>query len=440
MLYRFILENYKSFRNRNEFSLIPSKDDFLHVAYSNTNVPVLRDLVIYGANASGKSNVVKALAFLKNIVLDNQLLSQSRNVAFRLSQQSIESPSIFVAEIRLENMLYQYALVVSFKESKVIAETLKNCVIGEKTWNPIFAHVFDTETNSYNLTFMPTNSGSEKRYDVYRSDLENCANKLVLTEMAEKGIGGDSFADAINEVYHWFEELMILFPNTEYNLVGAIADNQVAVNELYKKYFKIFNIDIEEICLKEIPAEYVRMPQNVLTEIKQGLLKSSDESYAMVHGKRHDMLVQIDQLGELHFLDVNFKHKKDDFEQLFESCDESDGTKRLFDLIPMLGYLVDSNRVAVIDEIDRSLHCLLTREMLRYYLDNSKKRKSQLICTTHDVLLMDGNLLGRNEIWFVDKTQKESSLYPLAKYKFGDSTMNISRNYLVGRFGGKPKF
>lgn len=438
MLYRFIVENFRSFRAKNEISFIPKEASDCHATYTDTKMPVLRDAVIYGANASGKSNFVKAIALVQKMVLDNSLIGQLKNMAFRLDRDTIGAPSIFVTEIRLQDRLYQYALAISFKDSEIIAESLKTCNETENQWNPVFLRILDEGVET--IEFYNTNEANRGRYEIYREDMRAKRNRLVLSEIASKQLSGDDFVDSINNVYDWFDKLMVLFPESEYNLLGAIAQNREAVNELYKKYFKIFHIDIEEIGTKEIPESYTGVDSRIRQEIKFKLSKSSDRSFAMVHGTKRDMLAQLDDNGNLQFLDVIFRHKKNDFMQEFDSSDESDGTKRLFDLIPMLGYIIDADRVAIIDEIDRSLHCLLTREMFRYYFEQSKNRKSQLICTTHDVLLMDGKLLGRREIWFVDKKDKESTIYPLDKYNLGDAAINIGLNYLIGRFEGRPNF
>ena len=132
-------------------------------------------------------------------------------------------------------------------------------------------------------------------------------------------------------------------------------------------------------------------------------------------------------------------HKLNNYQGDFEIQEESDGTQRLFDLIPMIGYLMHSNKVVMIDEIDRSLHCLLTRKLLQMVLNESEATKSQIVLTTHDVLLMDLSILGKREIWFVDKKSKVSSLYPLDKFRI-DSKIDINKNYLLGRFKAIPEY
>ena len=124
---------------------------------------------------------------------------------------------------------------------------------------------------------------------------------------------------------------------------------------------------------------------------------------------------------------------------LFEYSDESDGTQRLFDLIPI--YLAQKqNRVIMIDEIDRSLHTNLTRKFLEMFFAVAKDNESQLIATTHDSNLLDLDLLRQDEIWFVERKPDHSSyIYSLNKFK-ERFDKKIEKDYLIGRYGAIPVF
>ena len=123
---------------------------------------------------------------------------------------------------------------------------------------------------------------------------------------------------------------------------------------------------------------------------------------------------------------------------LFEIYEESDGTQRLFDLIPALIELSNNDRVFVIDEVDRSLHPNLTKSLIEYFLLNSKGLKNQLILTSHESSLLDLKLLRKDEIWFTEKRPSGStSLYSLEEYK-PRFDKEIRKGYLQGRFGAIP--
>lgn len=437
MIYRIILQNFRSFKDRVELSLIPDADS-IHVAYDDTKYPTLRSAAIYGANASGKSNIIKAIDFLRDVILDNSIIPVVKNQAFRLDATSVVSPSLMVVEIRLDNYIYQYGVVFNFSTSCIIKEWLKSYNVDLDNWSPIFIRTLNNNINE--IEFITSNDNpNQVRYEIYKEDLAKQSQRLVLSEIASKGLSDSDCAEHINRIYEWFNDLSIIFPSTSYNLLGALAKDEQAVNELYKSYFNVFDIDIEEIKLKQVPSDLIHIPDKLVTQIKKDLqAQKNNKKFAMIHGNR-DFLARMDNRGELAFLEVSFVHKLNNYQGDFEIQEESDGTQRLFDLIPMIGYLMHSNKVVMIDEIDRSLHCLLTRKLLQMVLNESEATKSQIVLTTHDVLLMDLSILGKREIWFVDKKSKVSSLYPLDKFRI-DSKIDINKNYLLGRFKAIPEY
>lgn len=440
MLYRLIIENFKSFKERNEISFIP-EESMRHAAYKDSFAPVLRDAVIYGANAAGKSNIVKAIDFIRKIVVSNKMSSIVPGLAFRMDEKTKFKQSLFVLEIRIRDKLYQFGIVISFVRGVILQEWLKEYSPDEKSWKIVYTRILKDEADEYEVLFKyPLNSENASRYQTYRIDIASSVKVVALYELASKNISGDAFIDAVNSVFNWFSELIIVFPNSKYNLLGRLVKDLETVNELYKKYFKIFGIDIDEIRLSEVPINYISLSDEIKESIRQDLMKDNGESMAMIHGQNQDYLAKLSSDKNLELLEVKFVHNQEQYEVEFSQAEESDGTQRLFDLIPMLGYILESNKVAIVDEIDRSLHCLLTQELLKYFLSNTEERCSQLICTTHQVILMDLKLLGRKEIWFVERNKKASVIFPLDLYKFNGDTLNVADNYLIGRFGGIPKY
>ena len=433
MLYRFSVENYKSFRDRNEISFIPVSE--------NDDRKVLQTSVIYGANASGKSNFIKAIDFAQDFILDNSCLVEVDNLAYKLEKEYIQKPSVFSFEILVDEVLYQYGFAVSFKDSMVLEEWLFSIAKGEE--NEFFSRTYDEDNDIYEID-LRYESGIEnaERYQIYSNDLQKNKVALILTELAKKPIGQDSLKKAIDTVFDWFRKLVVIFPTSKYNLLGAVAKDQETANELYKSYFKIFNIDIEDIHLKEIDKSYLSIPDDVIKAIKADLIKNKqeikEEAMAMLHGVKQDYLVKLDDNGELCFLEVRFTHRHNNYAVEMDKEEESDGTQRLFDLIPMLGNVLKEDRTIIIDEIDRSLHTLIVRKFFELFVRNVGDRKSQLICTTHDVLLLDTALLDKSEIWIIQKKAGRSSVFCMDKFKFPNNHSNLMENYLLGRMGGVP--
>jgi AAA15 family ATPase/GTPase len=140
---------------------------------------------------------------------------------------------------------------------------------------------------------------------------------------------------------------------------------------------------------------------------------------------------------------VTYHQRQGGQEVKFEMRQESDGSQRIIDLLPafLAAAASDSSKVYVIDEVDRSLHTLLTRQLFEGYLSCSgADTRSQLLFTTHDVLLMDQKLFRRDEMWVVERNpQGESSLMAFSEYKDIRYDKDIRKSYLQGRFGGVPR-
>ena len=175
-----------------------------------------------------------------------------------------------------------------------------------------------------------------------------------------------------------------------------------------------------------------RLKEKIIQDVNDNITDSillTNESDSFLLSKNED--------GNLVYKKLLMNHG--DSNEMFEMEDESDGTRRLFDLIPMLS-VNQRNSVFVIDEIDRCMHSLLTKEFLVRFFDKHQSDTSQIIFTTHDTNLMDLDLFRQDEIWFVNRNiHKASELYSLNKFKvrFDKIPQN---DYLIGRYGAIPFF
>lgn len=141
--------------------------------------------------------------------------------------------------------------------------------------------------------------------------------------------------------------------------------------------------------------------------------------------------------GEIMAEKILFDHGNK--QDLFELADESDGTMRLFDLLPVYD-LGQKEKIIIIDELDRSLHSKLTQKYIELFYSITKNKHSQLICTTHDINLMNLKQLRQDEIWFVEREDDHASrIYSLSNYK-ERFDKNVLNDYLLGRYGAIPCF
>ncbi|MEN3753437.1 AAA family ATPase [Mangrovibacter sp. SLW1] len=182
----------------------------------------------------------------------------------------------------------------------------------------------------------------------------------------------------------------------------------------------------------------IKLPSKIKEEILEDLKSNDTLMISTPNNKRYK--IQTGDNGDLKIHQLMTAHKdKSGKDIYFELNQESDGTQRLFDIIPGLIDLILKDKVYVIDEIDRSLHPKITKTFIELFSNNATKTNSQLIVTTHETGLLDFDLIRRDEVWFTEKNNSGvSKLYSLEEFqpRFDN---DIRKGYLVGRFGGVPK-
>lgn len=444
MLYRFIVQNFRSFRNKNEISFYPKgQEPQSHIADIGSEIPVLKTAVLYGPNASGKTKFIQAIDFARSIILGELNILSVANQCYKLDKDSINNPTIFMFEIKIEGDLFQYAFALDMKKSSVVEESLSVWNTENKSFRNIYyREQDDTTTDTDIINFNDDLIDVDKAvFDVFKNEIEKTQETLALTVLAGvKSLSG-TIGTYVKTVYKWFSDLVILFPSTRYNLLGAVRNGTEEANTVYKAYFKTFGIDIKEIALQQVSFDMLQVPTDIQADMKKELMQhEGNDGVAQLRGKKTDYLVRLNENKELEAFEVRFVHEKNALKTSLSKTDESDGTMRLFDFIPLYAMLANESRVVLIDEIDRSMHTLLTRYLVEQFFKAAEGKNSQLICTTHDVMLLSENLFANSEVWFVNKKDEVSTIYPLSKYDLSKLPTHLERNYLLGRFEAIPKF
>lgn len=446
MLYRFIVQNFRSFRDRNEISFYPKgQEPQSHIADASTQIPVLKTAVLYGPNASGKTKFIQAIDFARSIILGECNILSLANQCYKLDKDSINKPTLFVFEIKIEGNLFQYAFALDMKKSSVVEESLSVWNADDEAFNYIYSREQDNtiaETDIVTFNDDLIIDVDKAVFDVFKKEIEKTQETLALTVLAKVKSLSSTIGTYVKTVYKWFSDLVILFPSTRYNLLGAVRNGTEDANSVYKAYFKTFGIDIKEIALQKVSFEMLRVSSDMQADMKKELLQhDGHDAVAQLRDRNTDYLVRLNENKELEAFEVRFVHERNALKTSLFKTDESDGTMRLFDFIPLYAMLANESRVVLIDEIDRSMHTLLTRYLIEQFFKAAEGKNSQLICTTHDVMLLSENLFSNSEVWFVNKKDEVSTIYPLSKYDLSKlSSTNLERNYLLGRFEATPKF
>lgn len=435
MLIRFHVSNFLSFDEEVELSMIPGRvrDHPGHIVEGGGrhNIDILRSAIIYGANASGKSNLVKAMAFAKRLIVEGTKAKEPiPRTYFKLKKESQTEPSKFEFEFKVAERCYIYGFELDQK--RIYEEWLYE--IRKTTETKLFERAtgISGETNVEFGTAVKFETEKEKDFFDFVA-MGTRPNQLFLTESLERDV---KFFDTFHS---WFrEKLIIISPTSEFmHLLTIGTDLDLA--ELLTNYLEQLGTGICGFELSEIDIE-----KELHDELLDILLKSFQEKG--LDEKNNTVLSGPDALYLIEMADEELKAKKlmlrhqmadTGQEILFDMHEESDGTRRLLDLLPGLVNPNQENKVFVVDELDRSLHPALSYKLVKLFL-GSGMPESQLIATTHESQLLDLDLLRRDEIWFVEKDHTGASdLYSLEKYK-PRKDKKIEKGYMAGRYGAVP--
>jgi uncharacterized protein len=430
MLIRFRVSNFLSFKDEVEFSMIPGRVRKQHPNHiisggpGRNDVDLLRAGVVYGANASGKSNLVRTLGFAKTLIIEGvKARKPIPIIPFKLDKASFGLPSKFEFEIRCGAKDYLYGFEID--NERVHNEWLHQI---KKTITVI---IYERKTDAKKKTsieFGNLNLTTKNEVEFLRFVARGTrANQLFLSESIDREV------TYFEDVYNWFNKLIVIYPESRFGFDLSVDSKRT---NAMVKYLGKFGTGICGFDLQKIVAES-EFPKEILKDITKDL-KPGEKTGVMnsMGGQRY--LITKNKDGELITSKLVLKHRMADSndEVPFDTEDESDGTIRLMDLLPILTVPDDKPRVFVIDELDRSLHPNLCYQLVDEFLASSTQ--NQLIVTTHESNLLTFNLLRRDEIWFVEKNNQGSSIiYSLEEFTPRYDN-DVQKGYLHGRFGAIP--
>ena len=393
MIIQFTVENFLSFKEAATLSLAASalkekqtSSEDIVFELTGTNLSLLKSAVVYGANASGKSNLIKALDFFKWFVINSSKGVQSGEriqqvESFRLNRSTENEPSYFEAVFADEQSQYRYGFEVD--EKRVYREWLYQKSNKKKAKE---VELFLRNLDEYEL------------HPKFAVGKEVVAKKMVRDNALLLSVAAQFNETVSVEIMEW------------------VANTTIVLGSSDERIWKMATQQIDNPEMKQRIVEFAQFADFGIDDIRK-----VDNTVISSHQ-------QYDETGKATKM-VTFPFRKN----------ESEGTIKYFSLAYPIIDALDHGKRLVIDEFDSKMHPLLTCKIIALFnsrLTNSKN--AQLIFTTHDTNLLNANLFRRDQVWFTQKDSLGASeLYSLAEYKVRNSAP-FEKEYLMGKYGGVP--
>lgn len=408
MLIQFSVTNFLSFRDEVILSLSTNKDNSHKenlLFYKNERI--LPSVAIYGANAAGKSNLHKAMrAAIRMIRSSNNLqIDQPLLITpFLLDENSRNNKTKFEFIYVYNGIKYEYGFVLDtqyvWEEYLYEYRSSKPSMIFERS-----------NINTYRFT-------SKSKPQLSKIVDKNTSNKLFLATATSWN------SDLTKDAYMWFSNMVDTYDsqNLEGLMFKEFEKNDDSLNKFMLNLLQKVDINITNFNYEKNKQDANQMLMDI-------------EDFINLRFKDSGILKQPKIMTSHQVIENG---KKQEYELNY--FDESNGTKRLFTYGPVLKNALENGKTIIIDEIDNALHPAMTKSLIEMFQNpNINKKSAQLIFNTHEISLLDLNLLRRDQIYFVEKDNKTgvSDLYSLDDFSPRKSE-NIQKGYLQGRYGAMP--
>ncbi len=407
MFIDFTVENYRSIKEMQTLSMsaanIISKYKVLdskNVFKPSPKLTILKSKAIYGANASGKSNLIRALATFISIVTDSvkdEKILSSRIESFELSTETEDKPSYFQLSFLLNKVYYRYGFEATNKEIK------SEWLFGSPGKKEVPFFTREGATINVNANQFKEGSKVSELYSQPENDIAR-SNSLFITAVK-------SFSGGIaREIVDYLSGYIIISGLSDLRLhkiaEESIGDEgkRIKIAEL----LRVADVGIDDISRIEYQSN-------------KGIEKNSKKFLTITRHKKFDK--NLKQAGSANF---------------FMLMNESEGSKKMFEVSPLILNALNENRVLFMDEFDARFHPLLTKKIVELFNSGSNKG-SQFVFATHDTNLLNAKLLRRDQICFVEKDKYGAShFYSLVDFKGVRNDASFEKDYVSGKYGAIP--
>lgn len=432
MLLRVILKNILSYREETQFDMFPNpKRVQLNSHVMAADVNTLKMAAIYGGNGSGKSNLIYAMDFIKQFAINDSFIDTTDITQYlhALSDGNKSASFSILVEFSIFKKYYIYEIEIS-KDGTILKESLKQSGLGKKRHTAIF----DRERNSIKFQQNP------------KTNLKNAIDKLLENNSKSSILSlNQRFpildVEDMKNVYTWFEDHLQIVPlKGDIKYIISLMHQNKDLLEFTQQTLKSIDLGISDIRTHEETLDdfYLSHPQIQKEWDKSFIQEKASEKYGLTtfrsskpffdivvdNGLKKVREMVVSQLGE------NGK----EYEMGIES--QSDGTIRLLMLMPLFYDLFNMDITYFVDEINYPIHPLLIKALIRSFSSNPNTR-GQLIFTTHEVEILERDIIRPDEIWITEKKDGNTMLYSVNDFKI-HKNLALKSSYMEGRFGGVP--
>ena len=406
MLLQFQCKNHRSIKDEIIFSMLASSDDS-HEEKLIKNLGegnyISRCASLYGANGSGKTSIISAILYMKQLVVSSNSYQNESEMVRLPHKLAVDSPTKYSINFEKNGIVYQYSFEYDNKE--IIAESLYYWPNGKKAM--IFERTSEIVNNEPTFKF----SADFKKIG------ENCRGRLKPFKLLLSIAFTETNIEYVAKTFNFFQnDLVILFSNEPNNWLQYSIDmlkKDTELRKIFLDFLHSIGSDILDLSLDT----------QIRTFSEKELLNFPPELRPAFTNQK----VRLDIL--------NLKYK--DFD--ININDESEGIKKLFAMVCPLIDIIRSNKIFFCDEIENSLHSSIVLEIIRRFFNNEKST-AQLIFSTHNTEVLDLNIMRRDQIWFteLEKTDRKTDLYSLSDIKNVRKDEAVQKGYIAGKYGAIP--
>jgi len=406
MLLQFQCKNHRSIKDEITFSMLASSDDS-HEEKLIKNLGegnyISRCASLYGANGSGKTSVISAILYMKQLVVNSNSYQNELQMIRLPHKLAVDLPTGYCINFEKNGIVYCYSFEYDNKE--ILAESLCYWPNGKKAM--IFERTSDMENNEPSFKFS----------NEFKKIGENCRGRLKSFKLLLSVAFVETNIEYVATAFNFFQnDLVVLFSKEPSNWLQYSIDmlqKDVELRKIFLGFLHSIGSDILDLSLDT----------QIRTFSEKELLNFPPELRPAFSNQK----VRSDTL----------KLKYKDFD--IDIKDESEGIKKLFTMVCPLIDIIRNNKIFFCDEIENSLHSSIVMEIIRRFFNNEKST-AQLIFATHNTEILDLNIMRRDQIWFteLEKTERKTDLYSLSDIKNVRKDEAVQKGYIAGKYGAVP--